>query len=77
MYAQTVDRTSEFYDTSNYNNKVAGYKDLWEQKGVSGSTTLFIGDSFFDSGFWSDFYDVYAGKDVIRAGVGSSTTFDW
>lgn len=77
VYAQTVDRTSEFYDTSNYTNKVAGYKDLWEQKGVSGSTTLFIGDSFFDSGFWSDFYDVYAGKDVIRAGVGSSTTFDW
>lgn len=77
VYAQTVDRTSDFYDTSNYNNKVAGYKDLWEQNGVSGSTTLFIGDSFFDSNYWTDFYDVYAGKDVIRAGVASSTTCDW
>lgn len=75
--AEKVNRSSEYYNTSNYKTKVANYKTYWEQNGKSRSTTLFIGDSFFDSSYWSDFYTTYAGKDAIRSGVGSSTTCDW
>ncbi len=49
----------------------------WRTKGSNGKTTLFIGDSFFSYGFWSDFYETYNGKDVLRAGISSTTTEDW
>ncbi len=77
VHAQVIDKSSDNYNTSNYTGKVAGYKSEWESKGRDGLTTLFIGDSFFDSGFWSNFYNDYAGKDVLRAGVSSSTSCDW
>ena len=77
VYGETVNKNDSVFDTSAYNAKVAGYLDDWNNKGVNGSTTLFIGDSFFDSGFWTNFYSDYAGKDVLRAGVSSSTSYDW
>ena len=77
VYGETVNKNDSVFNTSAYNAKVAGYLDEWNNKGVNGSTTLFIGDSFFDSGFWTNFYSDYAGKDVLRAGVSSSTSYDW
>ena len=77
VHAEVVDKTTAEYDTSPYNAKVAGYLSDWKKNGVDGSTTLFIGDSFFDGAYWGNFYSDYAGKDVLRAGVSSATTYDW
>lgn len=47
---------------------------------LSANTTMFIGDSFFDSreAWWSDFYSTdYAGKDVFLAGIGGSRADQW
>lgn len=53
-------------------------KNKWSMAGNDGKTTLFIGDSFFDvRWFWTDFYETYAGKDAICAGISGSTTYDW
>lgn len=48
----------------------------WLDNGRAGKTTLFIGDSFFD-GFWADFYETYAGKDVQKSGISATTANDW
>ncbi len=45
--------------------------------GNDGTTTLFIGDSFFDVAFWNNFYTDLAGKDAVIGGIGGSTTDDW
>ncbi|MBE6925963.1 MAG: hypothetical protein E7461_03875 [Ruminococcaceae bacterium] len=47
---------------------------------LTSNTTMFIGDSFFDSreAWWSDFYTTdYAGKDVFLAGIGGSRADQW
>ncbi len=45
--------------------------------GVDGSTTLFVGDSFFDISFWDNFYTDLDGYDAMIAGIGGSTAEDW
>ncbi len=52
---------------------------LWRECGRAGVTSLFIGDSFFDSRyFWTNFYtESFPEKQVIAAGIGSTTTYDW
>ncbi|MBE7065730.1 MAG: hypothetical protein E7384_07975 [Ruminococcaceae bacterium] len=66
------------FDTSKFTSQAANRLSQWEKDGVDGKTTLFIGDSFFDSYFWSDFYTKhYAGKDALLLGIGSTTTYDW
>ncbi|MBQ2987383.1 MAG: family 43 glycosylhydrolase [Tyzzerella sp.] len=61
-----------------YAEKIADRKSQWEEKGTDGKTTLFIGDSFFDTDFWTDFYtNYYAGKDALLLGIGGTTTYDW
>ena len=53
-------------------------KAQWEEKGVDCKTTVFIGDSFFDTAFWSNFYNVsYPGKDALCLGISATTTYDW
>ena len=53
-------------------------KAQWTDKGVDGKTTVFIGDSFFDTAFWSNFYNVsYPGKDALCLGISATTTYDW
>ena len=46
---------------------------------VTGNTTVFIGDSFFErKRFWTKFYtDDYPAGDVFLAGIGSTTTAHW
>ena len=65
------------YNTAPFEAKVAQYRADWEERGRDGKTTLFIGDSFFDKDFWSGFYEMYEGMDVLQCGVGSSTSYDW
>lgn len=61
-----------------YKAQVEDRKLQWLEKGNDGRTTLFIGDSFFDTVFWSNFYtDYYAGKDALTLGICSTTTYDW
>ena len=44
-------------------------KQLYEKKTVN---------SFFDNrDYWTDFYERFAGKDAICAGIGGTTTYDW
>lgn len=53
-------------------------KNKWNAAGNDGKTTLFIGDSFFDVRyFWTNFYETYADRDAICAGISGSTTYDW
>ena len=45
---------------------------------MCGKTTLFIGDSFFDTAYWTGFYtDSYMGKDALCLGISATTTYDW
>ncbi len=49
-----------------------------EKKGVANSTTVFIGDSYFDTVFWSNFYtDAYPYDDALALGICSTTSYDW
>lgn len=54
-------------------------RDDWNTRGKAGVTTVFVGDSFFDSYFWSNFYDAdyYEDYEAIILGIGGSTTYDW
>ncbi len=48
------------------------------QSEMTPSSTVFIGDSFFDSRwFWTDFYDTYRGKDALCYGLAGATAYDW
>ena len=52
--------------------------DLYSSKGRNGKSTLFIGDSFFDTAFWTNFYThSFDGKDAFCFGIGGTTTFTW
>jgi len=65
------------YNISAYEEKIERHKQEWEDKGIDGETTLFIGDSFFDEEFWSTFDNFYWSKNALRLGVSSSTSYDW
>ncbi len=61
-----------------YAEKIADRKQQWKDKATDGKTTLFIGDSFFDTEFWTNFYErYYTGKDALLLGIGGTTTYDW
>lgn len=84
VYAKEVDKEKvgangiKMFDTSNFDKQAADRLSQWEKNGIDGKTTLFIGDSFFDTYFWSDFYTKhYSGKDALLLGIGSTTTYDW
>lgn len=47
-------------------------------KSVTADTTLFIGDSFMDDYFIGDYMGAYAeGKEVMNAGISSTTSYHW
>ncbi len=80
VHAETVNRNSEYFNVSSYEKNIENCKKIWDNKGKNGSTTLFIGDSFFGGGCWSDssFYDdCYKCKDAVRSGIGGTTSCDW
>ncbi len=82
--AQTVNKSivgengTVKYDTSRFTAKAQNRLSQWQSSGVKDSTTIFIGDSFFDTDFWSNFYSVhYGGKDALLLGISATTTYDW
>lgn len=79
VHAETVDRNSSYFNVSSHETNAAYWKTYWDKHGKDGSTTLFIGDSYFGGSFWSDddFYTTYKGKDVIRSGIGGTTSCEW
>lgn len=62
--------------TTWYLNRVKSVEKNWINDGKPTGGTLFIGDSFFDTEFWSDFYKTF-GENVYTHGVSSSTSTDW
>ena len=60
-----------------YLNRVKEKEEKWKSLGSPMNGTVFMGDSFFDVEFWSDFYTTYKGYNVLANGVSSSTTTDW
>lgn len=54
------------------------FAEEYRKRANRNGTTLFLGDSFFDRRyFWTDFEEVFAGKDAFCAGIGSTTTYEW
>lgn len=64
-------------DRKGWDARVNGFDASWRSDGNPDSTTLFIGDSFFDTGFWKSFYGDYAGYDALCWGIGGTTTYTW
>lgn len=68
------------WDSSGYSQKANNIKSRYASDGTDGSTTVFLGDSFFDNteGNWGNFYTSYANEyDALELGIGATTTYDW
>ena len=72
-----VSEASDYTPPQTFVDQAANYLTEWQAKGNNGKTTLFIGDSTMSPQIWRNFYEYYEGKDVLRAGIGSSRTDDW
>ncbi len=70
------DFSDSYYDTDRFASTISSRAAEWEQN-ASGSTTVFIGDSFFDPWGWADFYTDYVGYDVKLLGISSTTSCHW
>jgi len=76
----TKDYVTACKDQSNANFYItrANEKEArWKSAGSPKGGTIFIGDSFFDTEFWSNFYELYQGNNAFTTGISSSTTTDW
>ncbi len=67
------------YNADEFTETATKNAERWESSAVDGSTTLFIGDSYFDDPFWSAFYndDYFGTYDALRLGICSTTTYHW
>ena len=77
---QEVDTTAEVYQpTATFTNKAKARLNQWSYEGIDNSTTIYIGDSFFDHAeFWQDFNMThYAGKDALCLGISATKTYHW
>ena len=57
--------------------QVQALENKWVQDGELQGGTLFVGDSFFDTYFWSDFYSTYGKYNTRTHGIGGTTTTEW
>lgn len=65
---------ADYFDVSNYPVAVR----TATCKAVNENTTLFLGDSFMDSTFIGDYMKTYAAdKEVLNAGMSSTTSYHW
>lgn len=78
---QTVDRTDMAFSAREQDYKKYAQTTLlsdWTAHGGGNKSTLFIGDSFFDTRwFWTDFYADLDGKDAINGGISGTTAQEW
>ena len=82
--AQNVDKNAvgsngeKKYYASKYSAKVSNRISQYSSQGTDSKTTVFIGDSFFDTDFWSNFYSAhYPTKDALLLGISATTSYDW
>ncbi len=72
-----ADDVSELYSMSTDMNSKVSQRAITCQAATA-NTTLFVGDSFMDSAFIGDYFATYSvGKDVINAGISSTTSYHW
>lgn len=75
---ETFDTLDPSYKVKDeWQNRVKNFTYDYSLNGTDDKSTIFIGDSFFDTAFWSNFYDTYYGKDALCYGIGSTTTYTW
>ncbi len=77
---KTVDKSGWRYAVGEgWQTKADSLREQWELFGNDHSTTLFIGDSFFDCPtYWADFYSKYYGSYDARCfGIGGTTSCTW
>ncbi len=78
VHSYTVNKSSDKFNTSPYDSYASSLAQRWKDEEAGNTTTLFIGDSFFDvRNFWTNFYATYAGKDALCFGISSTTSYDW
>lgn len=78
VYYSPVDKSGSWYDTSAYVSYAQTLSRLCAQEGTDGRTTVFLGDSFFDTRyFWTNFDSYYEGMDALCCGISSTTSYDW
>ena len=91
MASATVEAKTEYHTTSFevvaleykdakqtfYLDRVASIQKKWLEAGKPTGGTLFVGDSFFDTEFFSNFYDMFGDSNAFTHGVSSSTSTDW
>lgn len=91
MASATVEAKTEYHTTSFevqaleykdvkqtfYLDRVASIEKKWLERGKPTGGTLFVGDSFFDTEFFSNFYDMFGDSNAFTHGVSSSTSTDW
>ena len=70
-------RVYQDMNQSFYLNRVKENEQKWKNAGSPTGGTVFIGDSFFDTEFWSNFYTTYTDGNTFANGVSSSTIKDW
>lgn len=83
-FTASADITVKYFDGASYNGyslnletQINNKLTDWRNRGGDKGGVLFVGDSFFDIWFWSNFYTTYRGKNAYTVGIGSSTTTDW
>lgn len=75
MFNRTLNKVINHYEEDWLQNKVNDFRNhgLEDKENL----TLFIGDSFFDVGWWENFYTDYCGKAAHTAAIGGTTTWQW
>ena len=75
---EEVDTSDKKFSAKEFAAAAEQRKKIWNENGIDGQTTIFIGDSFFDTAFWTGFYTAeYVGKDALCLGISATTTYDW
>jgi len=76
---KTVDTTGWRYTIGDaWQQKADSLRETWELLGNDNQTTLFIGDSFFDTAYWTNFYNEFYGSYDARCfGIGGTTSCTW
>ena len=65
-----------WYDVSDFTTKISA--NASRCAAATSDTTVFLGDSFMDDAFIGDYMDTYAAdKDVLNAGISSTTSYHW